>query len=67
VDSNDSLDCTNDNEVILSLFSELFEFVSDLESELEASMDGLDPYCPLVATAPTFQCQDYLIPRTNLI
>jgi hypothetical protein len=33
-------DCTNgDDEVILSLFPELFEFVSDLESELETSID----------------------------
>jgi hypothetical protein len=39
VDTNDSLDCTNDDEVILSLFPELLEFVSALESELEASMD----------------------------
>jgi hypothetical protein len=39
------------NEVILSLFPELFEFVSDLESELEANMDEVfrfdsDYYCP---------------------
>jgi hypothetical protein len=38
-DTNDSLDCTNDDEVILSLFPELFDFASDLKSELEASMD----------------------------
>jgi hypothetical protein len=57
VDTNDSLDCTNDDEVILSLFPELFEFFSDLESELEASMDKVfrlnSDYCPLVASAPT--------------
>jgi hypothetical protein len=35
----DSLDYTNDDEVIFSLFPELFEFISDLESELDASMD----------------------------
>jgi hypothetical protein len=39
VDASDSLDCTNDDKVILSSFPELFEFVSDLESELDASMD----------------------------
>jgi hypothetical protein len=27
MDTNDSLDCTNDDEVILSLFPELFEFM----------------------------------------
>ncbi len=57
VDTNDSFDCTNDDEVILSLFPELIEFVSDLESELEASMDEAfrlnSDYCPSVATAPT--------------
>jgi hypothetical protein len=57
VDTNDSLDCTNDDEVTLSLFPELFQFVSDLESELEASMDEVfwfdSGYCPLVATTPT--------------
>jgi hypothetical protein len=49
--------CTNDDEVILSLFPELFEFVSDLESELETSMDEVfrlnSGYFPLVATTPT--------------
>jgi hypothetical protein len=57
VDTNDSVDCTNDDEVILSLFPELLEFVSALESELEASMDEVfrlnSDCCPLVATAPT--------------
>jgi hypothetical protein len=57
VDTNDSLDCTNANEVILSIFPELFEFVSDLVSELETSMDKVSrlnsDYCTLVATAPT--------------
>jgi hypothetical protein len=58
VDTNDFLDCTDDDEVILSLFPELFKFVSDLESELEASMDEVfifnsDYNCLLVATAPT--------------
>jgi hypothetical protein len=51
-------DCTNgDDEVILSLFPELFEFVSDLESELETSIYEVfrlnSDYCSLVATAPT--------------
>jgi hypothetical protein len=31
VGTNNSLDCTNDDEVILSLFQELFGFFSDLE------------------------------------
>jgi hypothetical protein len=58
MDTNDSpLDCTNDVEVILSLFPELLKFVSDLESELEASMYKVfrlnSDYCSLVATAPT--------------
>jgi hypothetical protein len=35
----DSLDCTNDDELILSLFPELSGFVSDLESELDTSME----------------------------
>jgi hypothetical protein len=39
VNTIDSLDYTDDYGVILSLFPELFEFVSNLESELEASMD----------------------------
>jgi hypothetical protein len=39
VDTNDSLDWTNEDEVILFLFPELFAFVSDLESELDTSMD----------------------------
>jgi hypothetical protein len=57
VDTNDSLDCTNANEVILSIFPELFEFVSDLVSESETSMAKVSrlnsDYCTLVATAPT--------------
>jgi hypothetical protein len=57
VDINDSLDCTNEDDVILFSFSELFAFVSDLESELDTSMEevvrlNLD-YCPSVANAPT--------------
>jgi hypothetical protein len=58
VDTYDSLlDCTNDDEVILSLFPELLEFVCDLESELDASMDELfwpnSGYnCPLVPAFP---------------
>jgi hypothetical protein len=32
VDTNDSLDCTNEDEVILILYPELFAFVSDLAS-----------------------------------
>jgi hypothetical protein len=39
VDTNDSLDCTNEDEVILFLFPEIFAFVSDLESELDARME----------------------------
>jgi hypothetical protein len=57
VDTNDSLDCTNDDEVILSLLPEIFGFISDLESELDASMEEVfrlnSDYCPSVATAPT--------------
>jgi hypothetical protein len=57
VDTNNSLDCTNDDEVILTLCPELFEFTSDLESELEANMDEVfrfdSGYCPSVATTPT--------------
>jgi hypothetical protein len=58
VDTIDSLHYTDDDELILSLFPGLFEFlVSDLESELEASMDEVfrfdSGYCPSVATAPT--------------
>jgi hypothetical protein len=58
VDTNASLDCANDDEVILSLFLELFEFICDLKSEWEASMNELfwldsDYNCPSVATAPT--------------
>jgi hypothetical protein len=57
VDNNDSLDCTNEDEVILFLFPELFAFVSDLESELDTSMDekfrlDLDCSCPLVPAFP---------------
>jgi hypothetical protein len=60
VDTDDSLDCTNDNEVILSLFPELFGFVSDLESELDASMEEVfrldsDCSCPSVPAFP-FEC-----------
>jgi hypothetical protein len=36
----DSIDYTNADEVISVLFPELFAFVSDLESELDASMAG---------------------------
>jgi hypothetical protein len=57
VDTNDSLDCTNYDKVILTLFPQLFEFVSDLKSELEASMDEVfrlnSDYCPLVAASCT--------------
>jgi hypothetical protein len=46
----DSIDYTNDDEVISVSFPELFAFVSDLESELDASMDEmLDSIC--IATA----------------
>jgi hypothetical protein len=42
VDTNDSPDCTNEDDIILFLFPELFAFVSDLESELDhASMDQM--------------------------
>jgi hypothetical protein len=57
MDTNDSLDCTNEDDIILFLFPELFAFVSDLESELDTSKDEVfrlnSDYCPLVATAPT--------------
>jgi hypothetical protein len=58
VDTNASHDCVNEDNVILSLFAELFEFVCDLQLELDASMDELfrpnSGYnCPLAATAPT--------------
>jgi hypothetical protein len=58
VDTNDSLDCTNEDEVILSLFPEIFGFVCDLKVELDARMDELlwpnSGYnCLLVATATT--------------
>jgi hypothetical protein len=57
VDTNDSLDCTNENEIILFLFPELYAFVSYLESELDTSMDEVfrlnSDYCPLVAMEPT--------------
>jgi hypothetical protein len=58
VDTNASLDCANEDYVILSLFPELFEFVCDLKLELDTSMDELfwpnsDFNCPLVETAPT--------------
>jgi hypothetical protein len=40
VKTNDSLDSTNEDEVILFFFSELFAFVSDLESsEFDTRMD----------------------------
>jgi hypothetical protein len=39
VDTNDSLDCTNQDDIILALFPELFACVSDLKSELDTSMD----------------------------
>jgi hypothetical protein len=48
----------------LILFPELFAFVSDLESELDTSMDEefrlTSDYCPSVATAPT-------IPTSSLL
>jgi hypothetical protein len=53
VDTDDSLDYTNDDEVILSLFPELFGFVSDLESEL-VRLDS-DCSCPSVPAFP-FEC-----------
>jgi hypothetical protein len=59
VDTHASLDCANEDDVILSLFPELFEFVCDLKAELDASMDEelFQPNsgynCPSVATAPT--------------
>ena len=57
MDTNDSLECTNEDGVILSLFPELFGFICDLKAELDTSMDELfqpnSGYnCPLVATAP---------------
>jgi hypothetical protein len=58
VDTNSSLDCVNEDDVILSLFPDVFEFVCDLKLELDATMDELfwpnSGYnCPSVATAPT--------------
>jgi hypothetical protein len=61
VGTNDSLDCTNEDDVILFLFPELFAFLSDLESELlmwiPVWLDEVfrlnSDYCPLLATAPT--------------
>jgi hypothetical protein len=49
--------CTNDDEVNSSLFPELFAFVSDLESKLDACMEevfrlNLHYYCPSVAAVP---------------
>ncbi len=57
MDTNDSLDCTNEDEVILVLFPELCAFVSDLESELDTSMGevfrlNLDCSCPSVPAFP---------------
>jgi hypothetical protein len=57
VDTNDSLDCTNEDEVISFLFPELFAFVSDLESELDTRMNEVfrlnsDCSCPLVPAFP---------------
>jgi hypothetical protein len=57
VDTNDSLDCTNEDDIILFLFPELFACVSDLESELDTSMDDVfrldsDCSCPLVPAFP---------------
>jgi hypothetical protein len=57
VDTNDSLDCTNQDDIILVLFPELFAFVSDLKSELDTSMDEVfrldsDCSCPLLPAFP---------------
>jgi hypothetical protein len=56
--TDDSLDCVNEDDVISSLFSELFGFICDLKAELDDSMDELfqpnSGYnCPLIATATT--------------
>jgi hypothetical protein len=58
VGTNASLDCVNGDDVILSLFPELFGFICDLKAELDASMDDLfqpnSGYnCPSVATTTT--------------
>jgi hypothetical protein len=58
MNTNDSFDCTNKDDIILFLFPELLAFVSDLESELDTSMDEVfrlsSNYCPsLAASAPT--------------
>jgi|JI9StandDraft_2_1071091.scaffolds.fasta_scaffold1332732_1 hypothetical protein len=55
VDTYASLDCVNEDDVILSLFPELFGFVCDLKVELDTSMGELfcpnSGYnCPLVAS-----------------
>jgi hypothetical protein len=70
VDTNASLDCANEDDVMLSLFPELFGFVCDLEAELDASMDELfspnSGYnCPLVATAPTILMPCLLDPKNQ--
>jgi hypothetical protein len=57
MDTNDSLDCTNEDDIILFLFPELFAFVSDLESELDTSLDevfrsDLECSCPSVPAFP---------------
>jgi hypothetical protein len=69
VDTNASLDCANEDDVILSLFPELFDFVCDLELELDTSMDELfqpnSSYnCPLLATAPII-LMPYLLDTKN--
>jgi hypothetical protein len=53
----DSIDYTNADEVISVLFPELFAFVSDLESELDASMGKMfrlnsHCYCPKAVAIP---------------
>jgi hypothetical protein len=72
VDTNASLDCANEDDVILSLFPELFGFVCDLKAELDTSIDELfwpdSGYnCPSVATATTILTPCLLDTMTNLI
>jgi hypothetical protein len=53
--------CPNEDEIILFLFPALLGFVSDLESELDASMEevfrlDLDCSCPSVPVFPPLEC-----------
>jgi hypothetical protein len=65
VDTNDSLDCTNEDKVILFIFPELFAFVSDLESEFDPSMDevfriGFELLLPFSTSYPIGMPYDFV-------